>query len=124
MSYSDAGLDRMADGPGYANETLYISAHTADPGSTGANEVVGGTYARGTALFDAVEAKGGGGRQVPITATVQVPVGTGNTVTHIGLWTLASGGVFLDGRDTTDVTFSTDGNLNVTAYTLTFENTA
>lgn len=122
MSFTDAGLDRMADGPGYANETLYISAHTGDPGATGLLEVAGGAYARGAALFDAVEAQGGGGRQVPLTATVPVTIPVGNLVTHIGLWSTLAGGTFLDGRDTTDVDFTVNGVLSVTEYLLKFNN--
>ncbi len=120
MSFTDAGLDLMT--VSYAGQTYYISLHTADPGATGVNEVAGGAYARGAALFDAVEAKAGSGRQVPLTATVPVTCPSGNIVTHVGLWDAVTAGNFIDGRDVTDVDFTVDGTLNVTGYTLEFDN--
>ena len=69
---------------------IYVSLHTADPGTTGSNEVSGGSYNR-----------------QPLTLAAPSSMSTSNTndlifsnmpavtVTHIGLWTAATGGTFL-----------------------------
>ena len=71
----------------YANSAAYVSFHTADPGTTGANEVAG---ARAAITWTPGSTDG----VITGTATGVVPNGT--TITHIGLWTAASGGGFLD----------------------------
>ena len=58
-----------------------MSLHTADPGTTGANEVTGGSYARQTISYGAADTgqiKNNG------TATfADLPAGT---ITHAGFW--------------------------------------
>ena len=68
---------------------LFMSLHTADPGETGANEVAGGSYARQSIAFAAAAAKHADNSGIISFAGMPAC-----TVTHIGLWTLASGGVF------------------------------
>lgn len=68
------------------NGATHVSVHTADPGSTGANEV--GTRAPITWV------PGPADGQITGTATVTVTAGT--AITHVGLWTAVSGGTFLD----------------------------
>lgn len=65
-----------------------ISLHTADPGTTGASEVTGGTYARVATTWGAASNGSSVGSQV----TLNVPAGV--TVTHWGLWSAATGGTF------------------------------
>jgi hypothetical protein len=74
-------------------EGPYASLHTADPGTTGADEVTGGTpaYAR-KALTWAASSGGSKGASL-----VTFDVGAGTTVTHFGLWSAVSGGTFLGG---------------------------
>lgn len=71
----------------YANGAAYVSFHTADPGSTGANEIAGTraliTWTPGST--DGV-----------ITGTATGTITAGTAITHIGLWTASSGGTFLD----------------------------
>ena len=90
----------------------YISAHTADPGSSGANEVSGGSYARQLTTFAAATGSG------PVTRTgtqVTIPMPSGaTTVTHYGQWSAVSGGTFGGSVDCTDQAFSSGGNLLVT----------
>jgi hypothetical protein len=73
----------------------YVSLHTADPGNTGANEVVGGGYARqGPVAF----ANAGQNPTVASnTAIITYPAATANygTISYFGLWTAATGGNFL-----------------------------
>jgi len=74
--------------------TAYVSLHTADPGTTGANEVSGGAYARqGSVAFT------NAGNEPTVasnSAIVTFPVATANwgTISYFGLWTAVSGGAF------------------------------
>lgn len=58
-----------------------ISLHTTSPGSTGANEVSGGSYARQTVTFGAPSAK-----IVVASSTLEWVNMPTATVTHVGLW--------------------------------------
>jgi hypothetical protein len=66
----------------------FISLHIADPDGTGGNEVTGGTYARVATTWSTPAAGSMPGTQ----ATINVPAGT--TISHWGLWTVVSGGVY------------------------------
>jgi hypothetical protein len=68
---------------GFDAAFTYISLHTASPGTTGANEVAGGAYARVQTTWTA-----GVGLQV----LINVPAGT--TITHFGMWSAGSGGIY------------------------------
>lgn len=68
------------------------SLHTATPGTTGANEVVGGSYGRQSTVYGTP------------TAGVEVTTNAQNwtlmpsaTVTYFGEWTLISSGTYLGG---------------------------
>lgn len=69
-----------------ATAATYISLHTADPGTTGANEVTGGTYARVATTWGTVSNGSYTGSQV----TINVPSGT--TIGFWGIWSVATGG--------------------------------
>lgn len=74
------------------NAATFISLHTGDPSTSGANEVTGGTYARvavtwGTVTAGSVTATG--------SAVINVPAGT--TITYWGLWTASTSGTFYFG---------------------------
>lgn len=69
----------------------YISIHTADPGTTGASEISGGSpaYARQQTTWTAGTADGVvTGSQV----TFNLPA---STPTHFGIWSAATGGTFV-----------------------------
>jgi hypothetical protein len=70
----------------------HASLHTADPGTTGANEVAGGSYARVPITW---AASSGGAKTLTAAVTLQIPSGT--TITHFGLWSASSGGTFRGG---------------------------
>ena len=73
----------LADGP------LYISLHDDDPGQTGINEVVGGSYNRQEIEFaPATDGHAVSSMEVEFTSMPAV------TITHAGVWTAASGGDF------------------------------
>lgn len=89
MAFSTAGLNAAVNGLVSAGN--FISFHTADPGTTGASEVTGGSYARQGSTFAAAASGSRAGSQV----SAAIPAGT--TITHWGLWSAATGGTFLYG---------------------------
>lgn len=112
MPLNTSGLNSAVDGIAAAADR--ISAHTADPGSTGTSEVSGGSYARQTTTWGAAS---GGSR---VGSQVAIPIPAGTTVRYWGLWT--SGGTFKGGFAlTADEVFGSAGTLNHTP-TLTATN--
>lgn len=73
------------------NAATFISLHTGDPSTTGANEVAGGTYARVATTWGSVTA----GSVTGSAVVVNVPAGT--TITYWGLWTASTSGTFYFG---------------------------
>lgn len=61
--------------------TITMSLHTADPGTTGANEVTGGSYARQTVSYGS--AASGQIANISTATFTNLPAGT---VTHVGFW--------------------------------------
>ena len=118
---STAGRNAAADG--VAAVAAYLSLHTADPGATGTSELTGGTpaYARQPATWAAASA---GSRASTGSVTFNVPGGT--TISHFGLWTAVTGGVYL-GSDTlrgagnaiVTETFASAGTYTLTSATIT-----
>jgi hypothetical protein len=92
----------------YMGDIDKVSLHSADPGSTGASEISGGSpaYARVTPPAATINGTGQGSFQV----TFDVPAGT--TVAGAGLRDASNN--FLDGGVVTSVTFASQGT-----YTLT-----
>jgi len=92
----NTGLDAM-----FVTATVYyLSLHTATPGTTGASEVTGGSYARQAITFTAsathVKVSGGASASQSFTG---MPVEAGG-VPYAGVWTLSSGGTYLGGLTT------------------------
>ena len=88
----------------------WISLHDASPGTTGANEATGGSpaYEREQTTWT------DGGDDGVITGsqvTIDVPA---DTYTHFGVWTLQTGGVYIDGGTITSTTLSAQGQIKVT----------
>jgi len=78
----------------YSVSTLYMSLHTADPGSTGASEVTDAAYVRVnvTGLFATLS-----GTSVSNSAQLLFQfMTTGFTATHFGFWD-ALAGTWIDG---------------------------
>ena len=78
----------------------YVSLHTADPSTTGANEVSGGTYARVAVTWNAAS----GGSVTNATAlSLNLPAST--TAAYFGVWSaLSSGTYYIGGALTPSVT--------------------
>ncbi len=74
--------------------SAFVSLHTGDPGDTGANEVVGGAYARqGPIVFTNA---GNNPTVASNSALLTFPQATAawGAIGYFGLWTAASGGTF------------------------------
>ncbi|MEV2222770.1 hypothetical protein AB0E01_23170 [Nocardia vinacea] len=78
-------------GTGGSGSTAWMSLHTGDPGTTGANEASGGSPAYGRVQVTWVSGTGG-----VLTATAVTFNGYNATFTHCGLWSAQTGGTFLD----------------------------
>ncbi len=107
MPFTQSALNDAVDG--LAANARWVSAHTGDPGSGGANEVAGGSYARQQTTYAAASDGDRAGSQVAI------PIPAATSVTHWGLWSAASGGTFKGGfaLGATEV-FGSAGTLNHT----------
>jgi hypothetical protein len=109
MPYTNAAKHAMLDE--LASLAVFVSLHTADPGTTGASEVSGGSpaYARKAIAWNAAS---GGAIDSSNAPVFDVPAGT--TVTHVGFWSAASGGTFYGSDAVTNEAFGAQGT-----YTLT-----
>lgn len=93
MAYTNAAKDAAVNAIRalLTSNIGYLSAHTADPGTTGASEVSGDT--RGASTFAAAS---GGTGSAGGQATITIPAaGSSTVVTHVGLWTAVTGGTFI-----------------------------
>jgi hypothetical protein len=94
----------------------YLSLHTADPSTTGANEVSGGSpaYARKATTWNA---SSGGSKTAATLPTFDVPAGT--TVAYVGYWSAVTGGTFRGSALVTSETYAGQGTYTPTSVTLT-----
>jgi hypothetical protein len=110
MPYTILGKDAMLDSLG----VTHVSAHTADPGESGINEVSGGSYTRESISFS-----GSSGGNLDSSSQPQISIpGDPTTVTHIGFWTASSGGTLLGYKAIPSETFNNDGTLTITDVNL------
>lgn len=106
---SNAGKHVMLDALGAV--ALFYSLHTADPSTTGANEVTGGSpaYARKAATWNAAS---GGNLDNSNAPTFDVPAGT---YTHWGLWSAVTTGTFYGGGPlSASEVYAAQGQYNLT----------
>ena len=89
--------------------TIYVSLHTGAVGTTGANEVAGGSYARVSVTFGSPSSG-----QMASTGAVTINVPASTTVTSFGFWDAVTTGNWLGG------TTLTASQTYVGAGTLTF----
>lgn len=111
MPYVDASKNAMLNE--LASLAGYASLHTASPGTTGANEVSGGSpaYARKAITWNAASSGSVDSSNAPV---FDVPSGT--TVTHVGLWSAATAGTFYGYADVTDETFGSQGTYTLSDF--------
>jgi hypothetical protein len=89
--------------------TYYLSIHSADPGTTGANEITGYTGNRPSIVF------GSGGIASSTTGQTfaAMPAEAGG-VPYIGVWTAATGGTYLGGGATTGLSAAIGSGATIT----------
>jgi len=94
-----AMLDALLGNTALAYAALWISLHSADPGTDGSNELSGGGYGRWQATFGDAAAD----KAISNTAVADSPLASGDwtAATHLGLWTLETGGTFVWGKQLT-----------------------
>ncbi len=93
-------LDYLLRGVTFSANPVYVSLHTANPGTTGANEVAGGTYARqisNAANWSAAASENSSN----VNSISYTGITAGTIITHIGIWDALSGGNFILGGSLT-----------------------
>lgn len=107
-------LNAMAEAGG--DMAVTASLHTADPGSGGGSEVVGGSYARQAITWGTAA-----GGTISSSATITFAVPGGTTVTHVGLWSGADewlGGITLSSPES----YGADGTYELTTLSISVDN--
>ena len=107
----NAGVDAIA------TLAVRVALHTGDPGAadTAANEVTGGSYARGTCSWGAAS---GGAAALSSDVSIAVPGGT--TVTYVSLWNSAGTSRYLK-KAVTSESFGADGTYIVDSASTTLD---
>ena len=114
MPFANAGKHVMLDALGAVG--VWVSLHDDDPGTTGANELSGGSpaYARKQIAWAAAS----GGSMSDSTNGLEFDVPAGD-VAHAGVWSASSGGTFYGSDPVTTETFAAQGTYTLTDFTLT-----
>lgn len=112
MPYTPDGKGIMLEE--LASQITHVSLHTGAPGTTGANEVAGGAYARKTAAFAAFDDTDA----IAINPAIEFDVPAATTVAYVGFWIDGTPDVFV-GYDDLDEpeTFGSAGKLTLTTST-------
>lgn len=110
MALSNSAKNLMLDQ--LATVAIYASLHTASPGTTGVNEVTGGSpaYARKSITWNSASSGNLDNNANPV---FDVPAST--TVSHFGLWSAVTTGTFYGG----DVLSASETFTGQGTYTLT-----
>lgn len=109
MALNDTAKNIMLDA--LTAVALWVSAHSADPGTTGTSELDGGApaYARKAITWNAASTANADSSNTPV-----LDIEGGDTVAWIGYWSAVTAGVFYGSADVTDEVFGGQGT-----YTLT-----
>lgn len=112
MPLNDAALDLMATA--LKNGATHMSLHSANPGTTGTSEIT--AAGRQPIAWDGPTTGG----DISLSGTEAFTGGTGGgAVTHVGLWSAATGGTFYGGFALTgDLTFNAAGEYTVQDVTI------
>lgn len=70
----------------------FVSLHTADPGTTGASEVTGGSYARVAVSWNAAS-----GGSVTNSGSLSINLPASTTAAYFGIWSASSAGTYYIG---------------------------
>lgn len=114
MPLSTTGRNLAVDG--VTAGVTHISLHTADPSTTGANEVSGGSPAYARKAVSWAAASGG---SAGITGSVVFDIPASTTVAYFGLWSASTAGTFRGGGAlSASETFGGQGTYTLTAATV------
>jgi len=109
MAFSDTAKNAALDALGAIG--VKMSLHSADPGTTGASEITGGSYTKETCAWAAASAG-----SMALSGSVVFDVPSGQAPSWAGVWK-TDGTTFLFGINLPDETFSIDGTYTVTTAT-------
>jgi hypothetical protein len=124
MALSDSGRNAAVNG--LATVALFVSLHSSDPSTTGANEITGGSpaYARKGVTWGTATS---GVRSLASSVTFDVP--SGSSVSHFGIWSAATSGTFYGAETLRDAdnnpvveTFGGQGTYTLTVASLAINN--
>lgn len=115
LSTTDANaiLNAIVNGTAYdpcSGANPYVSLHTGDPSTTGANEVVGGSYARQQVAFNAASA--GQGKNTGSISFTGMPTAT---ITHVGICISLNGRMIIGGALSVSSDVSAGNTFTLTA---------
>lgn len=103
VSAENAALSGMSSGGAMG----YLSAHISTPGTTGAAETSGGSYAR-----QAVSWGSPASGAMSNTNAISQPIAASTTISYAGTWSAVTSGTYAVGIQLgSSVTFGTAGNL-------------
>jgi hypothetical protein len=105
MALATVALNAAADGA--AGTITEVSLHSGDPGTTGASEISGGSYARLAPSYAAASAD-----QAELSSSLAFSVAAGTSVAYWGAW---AGSTFVAGAATTAATFTADGTYTLSS---------
>jgi hypothetical protein len=109
MALTSGALDIMLDA--FGDAAVYVSLHTDNPGTNGANEVDGGTYARELSEWGSAS---GGNLLNDSPIVFDVPAST--TIRFLGYWSADEAGTFYGSRALdADQTYATAGTYTIAA---------
>jgi hypothetical protein len=96
--------------------TVYIALHTGNPGDTGsANELVDSSYARQPATFTIDSGTG----TAALAAAIDFSIATTVTLTHISIWSAATGGTASNRQPLTAPVDVSSGTFTIAAGDIT-----
>lgn len=105
---------------GLVTQALFLGINTGDPGTTGASEVAGGSYARQSITWGT----SGPSSIANATSAINVPIPATTTVNFFSTWGAVSGtgsgGYQIGGPLSSTITFVTAGTLTVAVGALAF----
>lgn len=109
----------LGTGGTYAGTPAFLGLNSTDPGTTGANEISGGSYARVSITWGTIAS----GTVANATSALTVNVPASTTVAFFSTWGAASGtgsgGAQIGGALSSSVTFGTAGTLTIAIGGLT-----
>lgn len=114
MPLNDTAKNYMLDQLG--TQIGFFGLHSADPGTTGTNELTGGSpaYARKAATW----ASAATGSMTDTGADPVFDVASGSTVAWVGLWSSLTVGTFYGAADVTDEVYGAQGTYTLTSFTI------